>query len=472
MSHEDNELTPVEIYQRLASSDTIADKINIHNLGDQVCIDHDLRVVDVVSAVSIIDEVLREHDKNWVCKYQMTYEETDEIDKAYRIDSQLWVMVSERHVRSIQVQVEASGFIHISGYSKDVVQRLFNTIMARTQHIRRQIKNRKFITEITAIRKTITGEYLEAINITVRDDTRPKKEFYPAFANDPDFDLDMFIEEYLVSRESVILNYGPPGTGKTTFSTEIARAALDLEGEFWRVFLIKNRMILQRLDLLADTLQRLPSNSLVIIEDLDDLLKPRVGPNGQDDNNPFMATLLNFSDGLDDRNIKFIFNTNQLNLNNIDPALIRPQRRFALIYSGYMDHTQINAAREAAGKPEVDVTPFIGERISLAQALSINTRNSTGSREYGDPVADAKIHEKLALRNKVIEVECLDDLPKEIYPGMRRLVKSLGEIFEQDKTGLWGINKNNRGVAGVDDKDRKREQVALGKSQPQTQTTN
>lgn len=470
MSHEEDDLNAKQIYQKMAASDTIADEINIHGLNNQIAIDHDLRVVDVVGAITIIDEILHQHDKDWVCKFKMTYEETDKLDKAYRIDSQLWTLIKDGGMHSIQVQVEASGFIHISGYNKGVVQKLFDSIMERTQHMRRQIKNRKFITEITAIRKTVAGEYLEAINIAVRDDTRPLKEFYPAFANDPDFDMGMFIEEYLMSRESVILNYGPPGTGKTTFSTEIARAALDLEGEFWRVFLIKNRMILQRLDLLGDTLQRLPSNSIVIIEDLDDLLKPRTGPNGQDDNNPFMATLLNFSDGLDDRNIKFIFNTNQLNLNNIDSALIRPQRRFALIYSGYMDHTQINPARKAAGKPEVDITPFIGERISLAQALSINTRNSTGSREYGDPTADAKIHEKLAIRNKVIDVECLDDLPKEIYPGMRRLVKSLGEVFEQDKTGLWGINKNNRGVAGVDDKDRKREMVALGKSQPQTQT--
>lgn len=469
---DESTVRPIDIYRKASPDGPISKVINHYSAHDKVSLVEDLRVVDVSKTIELIHNHLNDYERGWISELSIDCKFNEDNTHSYNIPEQTWVMISDTETYGRQISVKSNGMISIDAESRAVTQGYFDRIMHLTESLRRRDKARIRITEISGIRHTPFGEMLDTSTIAVRDNTRAMKEFYPAFSADPNFDLNFFIEEFLSSRESVILNYGPPGTGKTTFSTEVARMAMEMEGDNWRVILIKNRLLLKRLDLISNVLGSLPNNSIVIMEDMDEILCPRIGDDGQEDGNPFMSTLLNVSDGMDDRNIKFIFNTNQLNLNNIDSALIRPQRRFALIYSGYMDHTQINPARVAAGKPEVDITPFIGERISLAQALSINTRNSTGSREYGDPTADAKIHEKLAIRNKVIDVECLDDLPKEIYPGMRRLVKSLGEVFEQDKTGLWGINKNNRGVAGIDDKDRKREQVALGKSQPQTQTTN
>lgn len=135
-----------------------------------------------------------------------------------------------------------------------------------------------------------------------------------------------FITRYLDAAETVLVVQGPPGTGKT----RLIRAIL---GELSR------RMDRQSHALYTGDMKALESDEIFVkfitgwhdafvIEDADHLLKPRA--EGNENLHRFLA----IADGVvRAQGRKIIFSTNLPNIGDLDDALIRPGRCFALIHA-------------------------------------------------------------------------------------------------------------------------------------------
>ena len=131
------------------------------------------------------------------------------------------------------------------------------------------------------------------------------------------------------------LLYGPPGTGKT--STVVALTS-HLGRNIYRLSLASSG--LDDASFLS-AIQRVPSNSVVLFEDIDSLF----GKNREKEE-VFSVTfsgLLNAIDGVNDysRGLIFFFTTNYLE--RLDPALRRPGRVDLVLHLNYCSDQQIRA---------------------------------------------------------------------------------------------------------------------------------
>lgn len=399
-----------------------------------------LKPIDKDRVIEAIDRYIKstvDVKSQSVVRYSHTRRDQKGVD--VNIASPSW-LIREKD-RASSIYLDSDGELIVYSYNERTAEFWLNSIIDATKdYVYPDKVASLFIREVVGLNRTMSGTEVDMKEISLDDTLRPHMDLYPHFKTVEGFDLDMFVEEYLISKESVILNYGPPGTGKTTFSTGIARMALEMEGEAWSVFLYRNNSILSNTALLNEVIGKAEDKTIFIFEDMDQLLLPRTSKSG----NEFMASLLNISAGMDDRNIKFIFNTNQLNLDRVDEALYRPGRCFAKIYSGFLAEGDINPARVAVGKPEVDTSAFIGKRISLAQALSINPRNETGLREFGEPDLDkAFFTNQLIAQSRFglkpdMEVETAEELPTVAKNKTTALVIETGQMFRYKKSEqLW-----------------------------------
>ncbi len=110
----------------------------------------------------------------------------------------------------------------------------------------------------------------------------------------------------------------------------------------------------------------------MIIEDADNILSSR-----ERDGNHLMSRFLNVSDGLIKLpNRKLIFTTNIVNPENIDPAILRPGRCFALIQTSELTLVEAQAAARVGGLP----IPTEQRRYSLAEIFNPHTKGAQVKR--------------------------------------------------------------------------------------------
>ena len=413
--------------------------INRHNGLDEIGSRKFIRPISKESVVATIDNYIRSElrtSSHAVTCFSHSRRDQRGVDK--NISAPVWLI--REPSRAVAVVLDSDDELIVYGYNAQISQFWLNGILEAVKDcVYPDNAGRLYFHEVVGFKPTSSG--IESIEkeISLNDVLVPHVDLYPHFKEDPGFDMDMFVEEYLISRESVILNYGPPGTGKTTFSTGIARMALEMEEEGWKVFLFRNSVVLGNPKAFNEVISRVEDKTIFIFEDMDALLVPRASKNG----NEFMSSLLNLSAGMDDRNIKFIFNTNQLNLDLVEEALYRPGRCYAKIYSGYLAEQDINPARVAVGKLPVDTSAFAGKRISLAQALSINPRNETGLREFGNVDLDmAFFTNQLIAESRYgirpdMEVKTEAELPTDdIQNKATALVTETGKLYRFKKKEL------------------------------------
>lgn len=198
------------------------------------------------------------------------------------------------------------------------------------------------------------------------------KEFTPKDSKTP-YTVNDFIDGYLSSNESVLINYGPPGTGKSTLTNHMVLKLMEMD-DSWSVFLLTSPELMNEPELLTNWLMELDDRTMLIFEDLDMLLAPR------SEGNTFMSTILNIADGLSSKNIKMVFNTNQLDLSNIDSALWRPGRCYSFIYFNYLDFTQVNTVRQELGIEPIEKKYMPVSRVPLAMAIKM-TNDTAGSAQ-------------------------------------------------------------------------------------------
>ena len=163
-----------------------------------------------------------------------------------------------------------------------------------------------------------------------------------------------FIRAYLAAPDSVLLLLGPPGGGKTRLVREILSAISRRKGENADIMYTTDKRALAS-DLMFVQFVT-GSHDAFVIEDSDLLLKARTSGNEE------MHRFLGIADGIARaQSRKIIFTTNLPNINDIDPALIRPGRCFAVKQVRSLTPEEAQAlARRICGED--------GERLARALA--------------------------------------------------------------------------------------------------------
>jgi hypothetical protein len=149
-----------------------------------------------------------------------------------------------------------------------------------------------------------------------------------------------FIEAFLDAPEPVLILLGPPGGGKTRLVREIFATMTRRKGENAEVMYTTDKRALASDSMFVSFVTG--SHDAFVIEDTDHLLKPRTSGNDE------MHRFLGVADGIARATKrKIIFTTNLPNVTDIDPALIRPGRCFAIrnLRSLAIDEAQRLAAK-------------------------------------------------------------------------------------------------------------------------------
>lgn len=130
--------------------------------------------------------------------------------------------------------------------------------------------------------------------------------------------VQQFVDDFLNSTENVLLLIGEPGTGKSNFCKYIiSRSKRNAMITYDPEIMKKDGIFAQFIEGDAGSL---------IFEDADQFLGART------EGNPYMSKILNVGDGLVSmRGKKIIFSTNLPNLDDVDPALLRPGRLFSAV---------------------------------------------------------------------------------------------------------------------------------------------
>ncbi|CAH9015554.1 putative AAA family ATPase [Vibrio phage 177E37-1] len=139
----------------------------------------------------------------------------------------------------------------------------------------------------------------------------------------PKVDVSKLMDVFVRSEETVLILTGEPGTGKTCFTKMLCKAMAEISEQDKSIFYVKDPELLKRDDFWIMLQSYEPD--LLILDDLDDELKPRT-----QGKNTIMNHMLSFSDGIFPKKTKIIITTNQPN-SDIDKAITRPGRCFDIL---------------------------------------------------------------------------------------------------------------------------------------------
>lgn len=136
--------------------------------------------------------------------------------------------------------------------------------------------------------------------------------------------VETFIERYLAARDTILVLQGPPGTGKTRLVRAILAAMSRRKRDSAKILYTADRRAIENDELYVEFLTG--SHDALVVEDADHLLGAR--SNGNRDLHRFLTVADGVVQAL---GRKIVFTTNLHNIGDIDDALIRPGRAFAVV---------------------------------------------------------------------------------------------------------------------------------------------
>ncbi|HFH4533345.1 hypothetical protein [Pseudomonas aeruginosa] len=132
-------------------------------------------------------------------------------------------------------------------------------------------------------------------------------KFYPYFNFTPAELWDIFSE----SSSNVLIIFGKPDTSESNF----AREMLNHRGWDDKIYLADRSDILEHPEF-ADLIRGFPNGSVIITEDVDEVVRARTGGNG------VMSAIINASEGITKRNIKLVIVTSLPTLKDTDVGIL------------------------------------------------------------------------------------------------------------------------------------------------------
>jgi hypothetical protein len=186
-------------------------------------------------------------------------------------------------------------------------------------------------------------------------------EAYPTLAP-----VKSLIESYLRSPETVLVLQGPPGTGKTRLVRAILAAISRRKGDSATIMYTADHRALEHDEIFVEFITG--DHDAFVVEDADHLLMPR------SDGNDKLHRFLCVADGVVRAlGRKIIFTTNLPNIGDIDEALVRPGRCFAVLRTRNLEPREAqhllarvlngDAARAGAA------LPLDGRAVNLAKVF-------------------------------------------------------------------------------------------------------
>jgi hypothetical protein len=155
-------------------------------------------------------------------------------------------------------------------------------------------------------------------------------EAYPSLGSP----LHDFVRRYLSASETVLILQGPPGSGKTRLVRHVLAALSRRKGDSAEVMYTSDKRALESDEIFVEFITG--THDAFVIEDADHLLLSRARGNHD------LHRFLSIADGVvRAQGRKIIFTTNLPNLNDLDDALLRPGRCFAVVRTRPLSEPEI-----------------------------------------------------------------------------------------------------------------------------------
>ena len=220
-------------------------------------------------------------------------------------------------------------FIGAEGYSKgeyiSCVFRVWTDTPARLDEVRqrlfRVIGNKRLRDQMFVVDWNFCNSRGNLISTSFDEiaDDLLLEEAYPSLGTS----VCEFVDGFLDARETVLILQGPPGTGKTRLVRAILAAMSRRKGESAKIMYTADKRTLENDEIFVKFITG--SHDAFVIEDADHLLKARTSGNFE------LHRFLGIADGVvRAQSRKVIFTTNLPNINDIDDALLRPGRCYAV----------------------------------------------------------------------------------------------------------------------------------------------
>ena len=234
------------------------------------------------------------------------------------------------------------------------------------------LKEKFYCSTIEIIDVHVDGDYIRCPSTTI--EIHDKKEIAP-FQHYPYLKhcAEDLTAEFNNSKNNLIVLIGPPGTGKSTYLRSMAFAFSEMKR---KVYVIGRDNVVRHPNF-ETWVSRRPENSVIIIEDADNLVGRR------SEGNDVMSMLLNQLDGIVPSNRKFIISTNLSSIKKVDEALIRPGRCFDILNFRSLSPEEAKGVYAHRYPDHQEIPEFPAGGISLAEVLNYDSGAEQSRRKSG-----------------------------------------------------------------------------------------